>query len=91
MDDDQEKTEQPTDKKLLDAREKGQVTKSREINSLAVFGTGLILIYITKGFLGKKIFELAFDTLNSLDKLNLNAAILQTYMLKWVLFLFSIG
>ena len=37
MDDDQEKTEQPTDKKLLDAREKGQVTKSREINSLRRF------------------------------------------------------
>ena len=89
MDDDQEKTEQPTDKKLLDARDKGQVTKSIEINSLAVFGTGLILIYITKGFLGKKIFDLAFESLNSLDKLNLNTTILQTYMLKWVLFLFS--
>ena len=48
------------------------------------------MIYITKGFLGKKIYELAFDSLNSLDRLNLNATILQTYMLKWVLFLFSI-
>jgi len=90
MDDDQEKTEQPTDKKLIDAREKGEVTKSREINSLAVFGTGLIMIYITKGFLGRKIYELAFDSLNSLDRLKLNATILQTYMLKWVLFLFTI-
>jgi len=90
MDDDQEKSEQPTDKKLLDAREKGQVTKSTEINSLAIFGTGLILIYITKGMLGKKFYDFAFESLSSLDKLNLNAAILQTYMLKWVLFLFSI-
>ncbi|MDP1994714.1 MAG: EscU/YscU/HrcU family type III secretion system export apparatus switch protein, partial [Ignavibacteria bacterium] len=36
----QEKTEQASGKKLSDARDKGQVAKSQEINSLALFGAG---------------------------------------------------
>jgi len=36
----QEKSEQPTSKKLSDARNRGQVAKSVEINSLVVFTTG---------------------------------------------------
>ena len=32
----QEKTEQPTPKKLREARQKGQVPRSKELNSMAV-------------------------------------------------------
>lgn len=83
-----EKSEQPTGKKLDDARDKGQVAKSTEINSLAVFGSGLTMIYLAKGFLGEKISDFAIEILGSLEKFEINKAILQTYMLKWVLFLF---
>ncbi|MCK5088250.1 MAG: EscU/YscU/HrcU family type III secretion system export apparatus switch protein, partial [Melioribacteraceae bacterium] len=36
----QEKTEQPTPKKLTDSREKGQVAKSQEITNFAIFTGG---------------------------------------------------
>ncbi|MEW6702964.1 MAG: flagellar biosynthesis protein FlhB [Bacteroidota bacterium] len=86
----QEKTEQPTNKKLTDARDKGQVAKSMEINSLAVFGTGLILIYLTKDFFGEKLSAFTVETLGTLETFDLNKTILQTYMLKWALFLLTI-
>lgn len=38
----QEKTEQPTPKKLLDAKKKGQVPRSKELNSMAVMVFGAI-------------------------------------------------
>lgn len=42
--DDDSKTEEPTGKRLQDAREKGQVPKSQEITHLFVLGTSLVLI-----------------------------------------------
>ena len=42
---DQEKTEQPSAKRLLDAKKKGQVPRSRELNvSLATLGGGVLLL-----------------------------------------------
>jgi len=42
----QEKTEQPTDKKKRDARQKGQVAKSAELNSVAILGFGLLSLFM---------------------------------------------
>ena len=39
---DQEKTEQPTPKKLRDAKKKGQVPRSKELNSMTVMVFGAI-------------------------------------------------
>ncbi|MBI5730120.1 MAG: flagellar biosynthesis protein FlhB [Ignavibacteriales bacterium] len=86
----QEKTEQPTGKKLSDARDKGQVAKSTELNSLVVFGSGLILIFITKGFIGEKLGSFTKEIFSSLETVNINQTILQAYFLKWTLFLFII-
>ncbi|NMB83645.1 MAG: flagellar biosynthesis protein FlhB [Ignavibacteria bacterium] len=87
--DGQEKTEDPTSKKLNDARNKGQVAKSLEINSLAVFGFGLILIFLTKSYMGNLIGEFTKDIFSSLNTLELSKAILKTYAIKWALFFFS--
>ena len=87
--DGQEKTEQPTGKKLSDARDKGQVSKSMELNSLAIFGSGLILIFIARGFLGEEFRKFSVDLFGSLDKLSLTQTILQTYFIKWSLFFFA--
>lgn len=86
----QEKTEQPTGKKLSEARDKGQVAKSIEINSLAVFGSGLIMIYLCKDSIGKKFYEFSVDAFSSLANFDINKTILQAYFLKWALFFFSI-
>lgn len=88
--DGQEKTEQPTDKKLGDARKKGKVAKSLEINSLAVFGFGFMLIFLTKEFIGEKLGEFSVDIFSSLNNLELTKAVLQTYAIKWALFFFTL-
>ena len=45
--DDGEKSEQPTDKRMGDAKNKGTVARSQEINSWAMlFGLTMVLLYI---------------------------------------------
>lgn len=43
----QDKTEDPTEKKKKDAREKGEIARSRELNTLAIMlaGAGALLIF----------------------------------------------
>lgn len=83
----QEKTEQPTQKKIDDNRERGHVLKSTEIISFAVFTSGLFAIIIFKGFIGSNIAELTINIFNSLDTLQLNASIVQMYFIKSGIFL----
>jgi flagellar biosynthetic protein FlhB len=43
----QEKTEEPTQKKLADAKKKGQVPRSKELNSMTIMvigSTGLMIL-----------------------------------------------
>ncbi len=86
----QEKTEQPTSKKLSDARERGQVARSLEINSLAVFGSGLILIFLTKNYIGDKFYEFTKEAFSSINNIELTKAIIQTYIIKWSLFFLTL-
>lgn len=46
----QEKTEEPTPKKLADARRKGQVAKSQDFTSSAVLFTGMFLLFVFSGY-----------------------------------------
>ncbi|MEJ2615758.1 MAG: flagellar biosynthesis protein FlhB, partial [Ignavibacteriaceae bacterium] len=68
----QEKTEQPTSKKLTEGREKGQVAKSMEINSLVIFTSGLMFLYFTNSMIGENLSKLTIKIFNSLDVLNLD-------------------
>ena len=47
----QEKTEEPTARRLAEARKKGDVTKSMEVPSAAVLLLGLFTLYATSGFM----------------------------------------
>ncbi len=78
----QEKTEQPTDKKKSETREKGQAAKSIEINSLLIFTFGLVLLNAFQGFLASQFKEISIFIFSSLDKLELNNRVLQLYALK---------
>ena len=84
----QEKTEKATPKKLEEGRDKGQVAKSMELSSFAVFSTGLIMIFITKDFIGNQLSYLSKEIFNSLDSLTLNKTVVQLYALKISLFFF---
>ena len=70
--DGQEKTEQATPKKLMESRQKGEVAKSIEINSFAVFTSGLLLLYIIKGFFSSQFTMLTRTIFSSLDVLYVN-------------------
>ena len=87
--DGQEKSEQATGKKLSDAREEGQVPKSQEINSLAVFTTGLLILFYTKEFIGVKLWNMTTYIFTSLDTLELSADLLSIYALQAVTFFIS--
>ncbi|MGE5399341.1 MAG: flagellar biosynthesis protein FlhB [Ignavibacteriales bacterium] len=82
--DGQEKTEQATGKKLSESREKGQVAKSVEINSLAVFTTGLLLLLMTQKYLGSHISSMAISIFSDLDKLKLEKDMISEYAIKGI-------
>lgn len=50
MADEEEKTEEPTDKKLEDAREKGNVPKSMEVTGAAILVFGSIYLLFFRFF-----------------------------------------
>lgn len=84
--DGQEKTEDATGKKLSDTRDKGEAAKSQEINSLAVFTTGLLVLFFTKGYLGAKLWSLSTFIFSSLDTLELSVNVLSIYALQGAMF-----
>jgi len=51
----QEKTEQPTPKKLKDAKEKGQVPRSKELNSMTIMVFGAVGLLMMGSFMIKHI------------------------------------
>ncbi len=48
-----EKTEQPTEKRLRDAREQGNIPRSRELGTAAVFGAGVLALMASGGMLAR--------------------------------------
>ncbi|MGD8758555.1 MAG: flagellar biosynthesis protein FlhB [Deltaproteobacteria bacterium] len=85
----QDKTEKATSKKRRDAREKGQVAKSREIPSVAVLLTGLSTLYLFGSFIYSHIRSLmqesfsmiARPSLGMMDFLALNYDMVQRFII----------
>ncbi len=84
----QEKTEQPTGKKLDDARKKGQVAKSSEISSFTVFGSGLLLLFLFQGYIGSQLSNLSTSVFSSVGTLKLSYNLVQEYAIKGFFFFF---
>ena len=61
QDSDQEKTEEPTAKKEDDARKKGDIARSRELNTVVVLMMGSIMIWMT----GDRIFKGLWSVMES--------------------------
>jgi flagellar biosynthesis protein FlhB len=55
---DQEKTEKATAKRRQDARERGQVAKSRELGSVAVLGACLVYFYFGASSMSARLMEM---------------------------------
>lgn len=84
----QEKTEQPTQKKLDDGRDRGQVAKSTEISSFAVFGFGLLILFLSQKFIGERLSSFSNHIFISLGNLELSYNLIQVYATKGFLFFF---
>lgn len=82
----QEKTEQPTGKKLQDARKKGTVAKSTEMNTFAMFITSISVLYLLVGWISGNISDLAITVLGHLPEFELHYDILQSLAIKGLLF-----
>jgi len=67
----QEKTEEPTARRLQDARKKGDVAKSMEIPSAAVLLLGLLTIYFLSGFMLENLLNLLRHYLTHLHTINI--------------------
>lgn len=83
----QEKTEQPTPRRLEEARRKGQVAKSMEVNSSAILLVGLLIIYLLAGFLYSHLqysFQLIFRNLYVWD---INPMNIQHFFLRGTFFI----
>lgn len=52
-----DKTEEPTEHKLREARKKGQISKSQDVISAAIFLVGFFIIYFTGGHISGKLQE----------------------------------
>jgi len=57
-DSDQEKTEEPTSKRLEDAQKKGQIARSRELNTFAMLITSAILLLMLGGQMGNSLLAM---------------------------------
>lgn len=64
-----DKTEEPTAKKLSDARNEGQVARSNELISASGLATLFIVLKLFVGFIGKSFLDSYTSTFNSIDTL----------------------
>ena len=85
--DGQEKTEQASQRKLDEGREKGQVARSTEINSFVIFTSGLMLLYFAQNSLSENISKMSIKIFSSLDVLQLNSDLLFGYAKTGIFFL----
>lgn len=67
----QEKTEDPTSRRLQEARDKGDVTKSIEVPSAAVLLVSLFTIYLTQGFMMRTLRDYTAHYLANADTIRL--------------------
>lgn len=57
-DSEQERTEEPTAKRLSEAREKGQIPRSRELNTLALLLAGAVAMFVLGDFILQNLWRL---------------------------------
>ena len=70
----QEKSEEPTGRRIEDARKKGDIAKSMEVPSAAVLLAGLLAMYASNQFMMEQLFVLLRHYLGNLHTIEISAA-----------------
>ncbi|MBT3181867.1 MAG: EscU/YscU/HrcU family type III secretion system export apparatus switch protein [Deltaproteobacteria bacterium] len=68
----QEKTEEATPKRLRDARKKGQVAKSRDLNTIVILIAAFITILFMRGYIGEQLRGVLTSNFNLISRPDLN-------------------
>ena len=76
----QERSEQPTGKRLDEARKKGQVARSRELNTFLVVVGGLAFLWLTGGRLSDSIIAFMKQMLTPSVELMSNSQLMLTHL-----------
>jgi flagellar biosynthetic protein FlhB len=80
-----EKTEQPTPKRLEDARKKGNVARSMEVNSAFVLLTGTLTLFFVSGFLFRNLSLFMRHVFGELNTYSLTQGAARPYAVSLVL------
>ena len=84
MADDQEKTEEPTSKKIEDARNEGNVPKSQDLSAVVTLIVGVVVVVFLMSFLGERIVNL-YRYYQNFIGVEFNIRILQSIMIKTII------
>ena len=88
----QEKTEDPTPKRLEEGRKKGQVAKSQELNSAVVLLAALTGLYFLGGMLFQDLASFTVQIIEQSHSFVITTSSLRLYMLGWGrVFLSAVG
>ena len=87
---DQEKTEQATPKRKEEAREKGQVAKSREIASVAILGACLVYFYFSASTMTTQLMDIMKTTFRKSGQLSITIDNVQPFLFDLVFQVFVI-
>lgn len=88
--DGQEKTEQASGKRVSDSRKKGNVARSMEINSFAIFTSGAMLVYFSREKIGSGVMEVTSYLFNSATTFDLSIETVRMLSEKGVWWFFSL-
>jgi flagellar biosynthesis protein FlhB len=81
-----EKTEPASEKKRSDARNKGSVAKSMDLNSAALLIFGLLILYVGGSALATQLGQMARSIFSNLSHVELNAANAHSFLKEHITF-----
>lgn len=99
---DEDKSEEPTSKKLEDSRKKGQVARSRELSTVLVLIFSAVALFFLAGSIGKAIMQImtrffslshdeAYDTHHMYQSLNYALDVISVPILTYLLIVSAAG
>lgn len=84
-DDKHSKTEQPTGKRLSEAKEKGNIPRSRDMTSTVTLMSGIIALYVTGSFMASTLKSTSRDVFSSMGVRDLTQGDIYVLLLKMLL------